>query len=123
MAVPFLVPCLPSLQVVRETVKKSLEAEHLKKFTAVSRQIESLQRAELENLRKQLVEERERVVRDIKESMVDERERVVRDIKESHRLELQELERKYKGDSAETVAANHRCLPKTKASTEQFLKL
>ena len=67
MPVPFLVPCLPSLQVVRETVKKSLEAEHLKKFTAVSRQIESLQRAELENLRKQLVEEREQLLDCLKE--------------------------------------------------------
>ena len=84
-------------QVVRKSVKKSLEAEHLKKFTAVSRQIES-QRVELENLRKELVEERERMVRDIKES---------------HRLELQELERKYKSHSAETVAVTRRYLPKT----------
>ena len=68
------------LEVVRNEVKKALEAEHLKKFTAVSKQIESLQRAEVENLRVQ---------------MTEERERIVRDIKESHRLELQELERKY----------------------------
>ena len=68
------------IQTVKEGVKKALEAEHLKKFTAVSKQIESLQRAEVENLRVQ---------------MTEERERIVRDIKESHRLELQELERKY----------------------------
>ena len=68
------------LEVVRNEVKKALEAEHLKKFTAVSKQIETLQRAEVENLRVQ---------------MTEERERIVRDIKESHRLELQELERKY----------------------------
>ena len=68
------------LEVVRNEVKKALEAEHLKKFTAVSKQIESLQRAEVENLKVQ---------------MTEERERIVRDIKESHRLELQELERKY----------------------------
>ena len=68
------------IQTVKDGVKKALEAEHLKKFTAVSKQIESLQRAEVENLRVQ---------------MTEERERVVRDIKESHRLELQELERKY----------------------------
>ena len=68
------------IQTVKDGVRKSLEAEHLKKFTAVSKQIESLQRAEVENLRVQ---------------MTEERERIVRDIKESHRLELQELERKY----------------------------
>ena len=68
------------LEVVRNEVKKALEAEHLKKFTAVSKQIETLQRAEVENLKVQ---------------MTEERERIVRDIKESHRLELQELERKY----------------------------
>ena len=31
------------IQTVKEGVKKALEAEHLKKFTAVSKQIESLQ--------------------------------------------------------------------------------
>ena len=68
------------IERVKDGVKKVLEAEHLKKFTAVSKQIETLQRAEVDNLRVQ---------------MMEERERIVRDIKESHRLELQELERKY----------------------------
>ena len=39
---------------VREGVRKTLEAEHLKKFTAVSRQIETLQKAELENVKQQM---------------------------------------------------------------------
>jgi len=87
------------LESAKEKVKKELEAEHLRKFSLVSNQIQSLQKSELDNLKSAMNDEHSRNIRDMNERFsqeINSLEGALKDIQESHKLEVKELEKKYK---------------------------
>ena len=79
------------LEEAKVSVRRELENEHHQKFSQVSKQIQTLQLTELENVKKQLVDEYSRQISDLEVK----HQQILVDLQESHKLEITELERKY----------------------------
>ena len=94
------------LQQTQVKVRKELETEHMQKFSQVSKQIQSLQKSEIDSLKAALTEEHSKKLKEATEKFASEIqivENAVKDIQESHKLEIIELERKHKAQLDQTV--------------------
>ena len=93
------------LQQTQVKVRKELETDHMQKFSQVSKQIQSLQKSEIDSLKAALTEEHSNKLKEATEKFASEIEIVenaVKDIQESHKLEILELEKRHKAQLDQT---------------------
>lgn len=79
------------IQSTMEKLKKDLESDHMKKFDAVSKQIQQVQNSEIERIKARLKSEHSAVL----EKVQLEHEQMLQDIKEAQTLEIEEVRRSF----------------------------
>ena len=86
------------IEQVKISVRKCIETEHLAKFEAVSKQIQTIHKTELDTLRLKMEEQNRNKINEIiheYNAKINALQQTLLDIQESQKLEIQELKMKH----------------------------